>query len=299
MIARKRSAAAGKGAVSAAALTLSVLLLCAGCAAPDQREAEYDGFLYRDCLAPEERAAYDAFGRAAEEAAAGTQDEYCTLETETGAGTAVSVSAAQNAYQAFLYDNPQITWLDRSFRYRRAGEDDSGETVDAVGLVPVIPGGQERSDREEKMRAAAREALKEVRPGMTEMEKARALFDYLAVRTAYKEEAVYDPAFTDEHTAYGALVGRSAVCDGMALAYVYLLRQCGIECAAVPGTAGPQRHVWTVFKADGTWYEADPTWAALGTEGYFGLTDGQMSGDHQRDPGGIGTLAPAGGSGES
>ena len=61
-----------------------------------------------------------------------------------------------------------------------------------------------------------------------------------------------------------------AVCDGYALAYEYLLQQCGIEAVVIGGDAGSDEfstggHAWNLVKLDGVWYEADPTWDDAGT----------------------------------
>ena len=76
------------------------------------------------------------------------------------------------------------------------------------------------------------------------------------------------------HTAYGALVENSrgnahtAVCDGYAQAYQYLLKQVGICAAQVTGEAdtptgtlwGDAYHAWNVVQLDGEWYEVDCCW---------------------------------------
>ena len=63
----------------------------------------------------------------------------------------------------------------------------------------------------------------------------------------------------------------SAVCDGYAQAYTYLLQQAGIDAAVIIGTAGDAEdeedrggHAWSVVKLDDEWYESDSTWNDAG-----------------------------------
>ena len=75
------------------------------------------------------------------------------------------------------------------------------------------------------------------------------------------------------HTAYGALVANSqgekhtAVCDGYAQAYVYLMQQAGCEAVVIMGEAGSPGntggHAWNMASLKGKWYEIDVTWDDL------------------------------------
>ena len=90
----------------------------------------------------------------------------------------------------------------------------------------------------------------------------------------------------NEHTAYGALVQKRAVCDGYALALKYLMDLCGIECIVIPGTVNGAPHVWSTAFWDGRWHEMDITWDASSGAGrqYFDLTTEEMNRDHERGP---------------
>ncbi len=104
--------------------------------------------------------------------------------------------------------------------------------------------------------AAAQAAVND---GMSELEKAVALHEYLVLNCEYDKEnldAGSVPAVS--HTAYGTFVNRVAVCDGYALAYKYLLNQEGIECCMV--TSEVINHAWNLIKLDGEWYQVDVTW---------------------------------------
>ncbi len=62
-----------------------------------------------------------------------------------------------------------------------------------------------------------------------------------------------------EHTAYGALVNRSCVCEGYASAFYRLCLECGIDCRFVTGDILGGGHAWNMVKLGGVYYEIDAT----------------------------------------
>lgn len=109
--------------------------------------------------------------------------------------------------------------------------------------------------------ARASEALRWVSDDMTDVQKAQALHDFL-VRTVSYDEAARDDATDDghpeAHTAYGALVDRSCVCDGYALAYTLLLARAGVSSIVV--VSDGMDHSWNMVRLDGAWYHVDVTY---------------------------------------
>lgn len=89
---------------------------------------------------------------------------------------------------------------------------------------------------------------------LSDTEKALLLHDRLAVSTEY------DFTGTDRviHTAYGALGNERAVCQGYAMAYMYLLQRVGIKnyyCAS-----DALNHGWNIVYIGGKAYHVDVTW---------------------------------------
>ncbi|MDE6662393.1 MAG: Ig-like domain-containing protein [Lachnospiraceae bacterium] len=107
-------------------------------------------------------------------------------------------------------------------------------------------------------------ALSSVKPGMSNLQKAIVLHDYLVVNCEYDydnylAEINKTGAIPNEsYSAYGVLVKRTAVCEGYALAYKYLLNQVGIECCMV--SSDKMNHAWNLIKLDGKYYQVDVTW---------------------------------------
>ena len=109
---------------------------------------------------------------------------------------------------------------------------------------------------EAAVQAALQEALL---PGMSDLQKALALHDWLDLHITYDEVSAADASREgDAYTAYGALVNRTAVCQGYSLAYKALLARCGIEAAIASSDAID--HSWNFVRLEGSWYQVDVTW---------------------------------------
>lgn len=102
-------------------------------------------------------------------------------------------------------------------------------------------------------------ALATVDESMSDLEKAIVLHDYLVVNCEYDKENLDAGNVPNEsHTIYGVFAKRTAVCDGYALAYKYLLKQVGIDCYMV--TSDTIHHAWNMIVLDGQYYQVDVTW---------------------------------------
>lgn len=103
------------------------------------------------------------------------------------------------------------------------------------------------------------EALATVDQNMTDLQKAIILHDYLTVNCEYDKENLDKGAVPAvSHSTYGVFANRTAVCDGYALSYKYLLKRVGIDCYMV--TSDAINHAWNLIKLDGQYYQVDVTW---------------------------------------
>ena len=126
-----------------------------------------------------------------------------------------------------------------------------------------------------------------VTDGMSDYEIAKALHDYLALNNEYDMRYYSGSMPYVSYTAYGALVNRTSVCAGYALAYERLMDQVGIPCEYVTGMTTNGYHAWNIIQIDGEWYHVDVTWddPTPDREGYvrykyFLKSDKAMSRDH-------------------
>ncbi|MBQ1351103.1 MAG: hypothetical protein IIY71_00070 [Oscillospiraceae bacterium] len=106
-------------------------------------------------------------------------------------------------------------------------------------------------------------ALSVVEESMCDAEKALVLYDYLIALLNYPDHKGFDEKgfMTYEskyHDVANVFCEKMAVCDAYALAYVYLLNDCGIDAVTV--SCEDIQHEWAMVKIDGTWYHADLTW---------------------------------------
>lgn len=106
---------------------------------------------------------------------------------------------------------------------------------------------------------AINEALAVIKPGMTDLDKALALHDYLVLHIAYAyKDYINGSLGGNVYNIYGALQEGKAVCQGYAYAYYILLKNVNIENRMV--VSNNMNHAWNMLKIDGKWYHVDVTW---------------------------------------
>ncbi len=102
-------------------------------------------------------------------------------------------------------------------------------------------------------------ALLEVEDGMSDLEKALVLHDYLVREVDYDyENFLLENIPASSFLLDGVFVQRVAVCAGYADAYSLLLSLCGIDSYYI--SSETMNHAWNIVKIDGEWYHVDTTW---------------------------------------
>jgi len=97
--------------------------------------------------------------------------------------------------------------------------------------------------------------LKTATDGMTDVEKEKVVFDYMAINCRYDTESDYSA------TAYGALVSKSAKCHGISLGMKWMLEELGIQCLCITADCLGEDigHAWNIVRIDGEYYTVDLT----------------------------------------
>lgn len=99
---------------------------------------------------------------------------------------------------------------------------------------------------------------------MTDVEKEKAVHDYLCINMDYDIPAVDDEskADPDADNPYGMLVGHYGICSGYASTFKLFMDCFDIECIIVEGKANglEEDHAWNKIHIDGKWYNVDVTW---------------------------------------
>ncbi len=89
---------------------------------------------------------------------------------------------------------------------------------------------------------------------LSDLELALLVHDYLAANYEYD---VPFATGSDMYTAYGLLVNETAVCQGYAEAFAYLMTQLGINCGLCKSDT--LNHAWNIVEIDGLEYHLDVT----------------------------------------
>lgn len=108
--------------------------------------------------------------------------------------------------------------------------------------------------------------------GLSDYNKALLIYRYAVSNISYSADTSEPYAYT----AYGAVMNRSAVCQGVTQLLYRLYNDSGIPCRIIAGVArDPQNsenensHVWLITKIDGKYYLSDPTWDLSAKNGDF------------------------------
>lgn len=169
-----------------------------------------------------------------------------------------------------------------------ATHDDDENTILVVGYQYTPEGAAEKRRQDAEEQAVVDAAIAScVTDGMSDYEIAKALHDYLATHNEYDMRLYSGDLPALSRTSYGALVNRTSVCSGYALAYQHLMEDAGIPCEYVTGMTTRGSHAWNIVQIDGEWYHVDVTWddPTPDREGYvrykyFLKSDKAMSRDH-------------------
>ena len=152
-------------------------------------------------------------------------------------------------YNAVIHENPELFHVTTKYNVSYYTE-----TMLIISLTPTYI---DSKSNVEKMRksfdAAVASAVAAVPKNVSEVEKVLAVNDYLVLNTAFAGEKN-----TTAFTAYHALVGKSAVCQGYALAFSLIMSKLGITACVV--TSNSMMHMWNMVELGGKWYHVDVTW---------------------------------------
>ena len=138
-----------------------------------------------------------------------------------------------------------------------------GYSVNGSTLLMIHLGFRDFADTPEEYSACYNKMLEgadrilsgiENNPSLSDEYKALLLHDRLCV---YNEYPFYTDITDIEHTAYGALANGSSVCQGYAMAYMYLLNRVGIKNYYV--SSDRLNHAWNMVYIDGVPYHVDVT----------------------------------------
>ncbi len=160
----------------------------------------------------------------------------------------LDVSGVRSLINGVLNEHPDLYFAERGYNYYLGSE-----------YTAAIELSYNDTYDDAAFQKGVSSALACVDSQMSDLEKAVALHDYLTVNCEYDYENYLAGKIPSEsYSAYGTLVNHTAVCQGYALAYKYLLNQVGIDCYMV--TSDSMNHAWNMIVLDGQYYQVDVTW---------------------------------------
>lgn len=165
-------------------------------------------------------------------------------------------------------------------------------TSDYTKLRIECFGNKEYIDKTDKTLEKADEIIeKTITPNMTDLQKEKALHDYVVKNYEYDYDNYLNGTIPgDSYSAYGLLINGKGVCASYADTMKLLLTKVGIECIEVSGQADNGslgNHAWNIVKIDNKYYHLDATWDDPVPDRpnevrykYFNLSDDEISKDH-------------------
>lgn len=217
--------------------------------------------------------------------------DYATLDELNYAQYGLTNEEAVAVWKVFGDENPIFYWMDVYCSY-------DGE-VFYYFVDTTYASASERKKANEAIEKMALECDGYLRDGMSDVEIALTIYDYLLDKIDYAYESD-GQTVVEESWAYniagGAMRGYG-VCECYAETYAYLCGLYGIECLNVVGYAGEENdetnwggHAWNYLCLDDKWYAVDATWGdyvesdgVYNLREYFGMELSTYNATHEAD----------------
>lgn len=202
-------------------------------------------------------------------------------------------SIAQRAWDAFIYDNPDIFWIDISGTTNQGTgygdyfysctlrlKDTRTGLSSYNSYYKVYP--EEIARDQALMRSVVNNVAAEARKRDTRYEQIEFIHEWLAINNRYNKVASENlTSYPLTHQSVSALLPDKEggpVCDGYSRAFQLICQQLDIPCVIISGTgisngeAGS--HMWNAVQMeDGYWYGVDVTWDDTDGNGGQGVID--------------------------
>lgn len=184
----------------------------------------------------------------------------------------VPVEDAPHVLKSAVFTNPDIFYVDASFvRYKY----DSSGIVHYINPIYIVSKSK-IADYKKRFNKAVNSFLSVIDDNLSDFRKALLIHDKMIVNYKYKSSGDIS------YTAYGAIVNKSAVCEGYTRAYCYLLSKVGIESKCINNER--KSHCWNYIKLGDKWYHVDvtsddpmPDTCGYVSHKYFLVSDSKLS----------------------
>ena len=221
---------------------------------------------YREMLMPEEQKVYDEI-----------YSNIMALRNHFSLRNPARADRIDSIVHAVYYDNPELLWIDSSYRY---GYTAQGKVTDLTVAFNNLAANRDEAVAEFEKEAQA--IIRQAQQFPTPVEQEKFVHDAIIAATDYHLSSAQN------QSAYSALVGKKSVCAGYSRAFQYIMMELGIPCYYCVGYAG-EDHAWNIIKLEDGFYNVDLSWdEPIGSEPgeihyeYFNITDDKIEYDHQR-----------------
>lgn len=175
----------------------------------------------------------------------------------------------QSAWDALMLDRVDTFFIDVTKINLKMRKTTYGKKVTyALSIAPADSNGYLANGIENKEKVHA--ILNEIKETRDSIVKSLSGIDYNKIMHAHDwiiNNLDYEQNITNNnvYNLYGALIEKSAVCEGYAETLKYILDEVDIPCVLVSGTATnsegkTERHEWNYVQLYGKWYAIDSTW---------------------------------------
>lgn len=195
----------------------------------------------------------------------------------------------EKVWSALISDNPHLYYVDQSqIAYQYSVTEMVITPAYYFPKTQIQSYNQQIQDRVNKIVTAIVN-----KHGKNELKKETSLYDYFARHFTYNNAALNT---TDKyilcraHSILGVFLDGTAVCEGFAKAFKFMMNAMDMKCIVVGGKSDFDDaigHAWNIVKINGKSYHVDPTWALCISEkdhtrfDYLNLSDRQISEDHR------------------
>ena len=162
-----------------------------------------------------------------------------------------TVEYVTNAYYDLFYTNPQIFYVIPQMSYSISLSGNIAALYVDYGINNTTLTDAQINTMCDKFYNVAFDILKDVQSDWSILDKLIHMHNEICLI------CVYDDTLS-KYTAYEALVEGTAVCQGYALAYRYLLAMAGVSSEYV--VSDSINHIWNSVEVDGQLYNIDVTW---------------------------------------
>lgn len=160
-------------------------------------------------------------------------------------------------------EGDSLRWQMGGWAYSASGRVTAGETLLEI---PFAVDYYTTAEQEAELDIAVDALLNELALDQKcDYEKVWGIYNYIISNITYDHDNLNDKTYTLKHTAYAALMHKTAVCQGYALLFYRLALELGVDVRLVPGDSdgdGELDHGWNIVELNGLYYCLDATWDA-------------------------------------